>query len=102
MFWKINLIGELFMDWIEIIGIVASVLVLVSFLMKDILIIRLINITGSIVFIVYGVLIHAFATWFVNAALMVVHIFYIIKELREKRKNKQSQTTKQQDISIEE
>ena len=73
------------MDWIEIVGIVASLIVLASFLMKDILVIRLVNIVGAVVFIVYGILIGAFATWFVNAALMIVHIIYIIKELKEKK-----------------
>ena len=73
------------MDWIEIVGIVASLIVLASFLMKDILVIRLVNIVGVVVFIVYGILIGAFATWFVNAALMIVHIIYIIKELKEKK-----------------
>ena len=73
------------MNWIEVIGVVASLMVLASFLMKDILVIRLVNIVGAIVFIVYGVLIGAFATWFVNAALIVVHVIYIIKDLKEKK-----------------
>ena len=76
------------MNWIEIIGLVASLIVLGSFLMKDILIIRLVNITGAIVFVVYGILIDAFATWFVNAALILVHVFYIIKEFRTKKLQK--------------
>ena len=73
------------MDWIEIIGVLASVLVLISFLMKDIIVIRLVNISGSIVFTVYGVLIGAFATWFVNACLIVVHIAYIIRDIKDKK-----------------
>ncbi len=76
------------MDWVELIGIVGSVLVLISFLMKDILVIRIINIIGSIVFVVYGIIIGAVATWFVNAALIVVHTIYIIKGYCEKRINK--------------
>ena len=35
------------MDWIELIGILGSVFVLISFLMKDILVIRIINIVGQ-------------------------------------------------------
>lgn len=73
------------MDWIELIGILGSVFVLISFLMKDILVIRIINIVGSVIFIVYGIIIGAMATWFVNAALIVVHIIYIIKELKNKK-----------------
>lgn len=73
------------MDWIELIGILGSVFVLISFLMKDILVIRIINIVGSVIFIVYGIIIGAMATWFVNAALIVVHIVYIIRELKNKK-----------------
>lgn len=73
------------MDWIELIGILGSVFVLISFLMKDILVIRIINIVGSVIFIVYGIIIGAMATWFVNAALIVVHIIYIIRELKNKK-----------------
>lgn len=73
------------MNWIEVIGVVASLMVLASFLMKDILVVRLVNIVGAIIFIVYGILIGAFATWFVNAALIVVHVIYIIKDLKEKK-----------------
>lgn len=74
-----------YMDWIELIGILGSVFVLISFLMKDILVIRIINIVGSVIFIVYGIIIGAMATWFVNAALIVVHIVYIIRELKNKK-----------------
>ena len=73
------------MDWIELIGILGSVFVLISFLMKEILVIRIINIVGSVIFIVYGIIIGAMATWFVNAALIVVHIIYIIRELKNKK-----------------
>ena len=73
------------MDWIELIGILGSVFVLISFLMKDILVIRIVNIVGSVIFIVYGIIIGAMATWFVNAALIVVHIIYIIRELKNKK-----------------
>lgn len=76
---------RVYMDWIELIGILGSVFVLISFLMKDILVIRIINIVGSVIFIVYGIIIGAMATWFVNAALIVVHIIYIIRELKNKK-----------------
>ena len=76
---------RVYMDWIELIGILGSVFVLISFLMKDILVIRIVNIVGSVIFIVYGIIIGAMATWFVNAALIVVHIIYIIRELKNKK-----------------
>ena len=91
------------MNWIELIGIAGSLLVLISFLMKDILVIRIINISGSVVFIIYGIMIGAMATWFVNAALIVVHVVYIIKELKDKKKKKAMSVNavEQTDISKE-
>ena len=64
---------------VEVIGIFASIIVLLSFIMKDIKSIRIINISGSVLFVVYGILINSFATWFLNGALIIVHIVYLIK-----------------------
>jgi hypothetical protein len=60
--------------WIELIGIAATVFVLFSFLMKDLTRVRIINIIGAILFVLYGVLIGAMATWLLNGILVIVHI----------------------------
>jgi hypothetical protein len=64
----------------EIIGIVATSFVLLSFIMNDIKKVRIINIIGAALFVVYGVLIGAFSTWVLNAALILIHIYYLIKD----------------------
>lgn len=63
----------------EIIGTIASIIVLLSFLMKGEKRIRLINILGAMVFVVYGVLIRAFSIWFLNAILVIIHLYKLIK-----------------------
>lgn len=63
----------------EIIGTIASIIVLLSFLMKGERRIRLINILGALVFVIYGVLIGAFSVWFLNSILVVIHIYKLIK-----------------------
>lgn len=63
----------------EIIGTIASIIVLLSFLMKGERRIRLINIFGALVFVIYGVLIGAFSVWFLNSILVVIHIYKLIK-----------------------
>ncbi len=63
----------------EIIGTIASIIVLLSFLMKGEKRIRLINILGALVFVIYGVLIGAFSIWFLNSILVVIHIYKLIK-----------------------
>jgi len=64
---------------IEILGICASLIVLVSFLAKGEKNIRLINIIGALVFVIYGLLIGAFSIWFLNSALCLIHIYKIAK-----------------------
>ena len=77
------------MGTVEIIGIVASVLVLVSFLFKNIRTIRIISIGGCIVFVVYGVLLNALSIWLLNGILILVHIFFLIKMHNDKKKRAQ-------------
>ena len=61
----------------EIVGIVGSFLVLVSFLFKSPIWIRPINIVGCIILVVYAFMIDAVATWVLNIGLVVVHIVYL-------------------------
>ena len=64
----------------EIIGTIASFIVLISFLMKGEKPIRLVNIVGALLFVIYGVLINAFSVWFLNGALVIIHIIKLIKK----------------------
>ena len=63
----------------DIIGYIGSLLILISFLFKDVRLIRIVNIVGAIFFIVYGVVIKTWPTVFVNIALIIIHIFYLVK-----------------------
>jgi uncharacterized protein with PQ loop repeat len=64
---------------IEILGTFASILVLVSFLMKNEKMIRSVNMVGAIVFVIYGVCINAFSVWFFNGVLSLVHAYKLLK-----------------------
>ena len=68
---------------IEILGTIASVFVLISFLMKGEIKIRLINIVGALIFVIYGLIINAFSVWFLNGALFLIHIAKLIKLRKE-------------------
>lgn len=67
---------------IEILGTIASIFVLISFLMKGEIKIRLINIVGALIFVIYGVMIGAFSVWFLNGGLMLIHIIRLFKLLK--------------------
>lgn len=62
---------------IEVIGIVASFLVLLSFIFSKQKNIRLTNIAGAVTFIVYGILIGSFSVVFMNSILVLVHIYHL-------------------------
>lgn len=74
-------------NWFEIVGIAGTIFVLISFLMKDIVKVRLINIIGAVIFVVYGILIGAIATWLLNGMLVIIHVIYLIKDHKKKSKN---------------
>lgn len=64
---------------IELIGLLATLFVLVSFLQKSEVGIRKFNIVGASLFIIYGILISSISVWLLNAILLGVHI----KRLKE-------------------
>lgn len=64
---------------IELLGTIASIIVLISFLMKNEKQIRLVNILGAFIFVIYGICINAFSVWFLNGSLCLVHIYRLFK-----------------------
>lgn len=74
---------------IDVIGYVASFFVVISFLIKDnILYIRITNLVGCILFVVYGFLIDSIPIILPNAFLVFVQVFYILKKGKESKNKK--------------
>lgn len=68
---------------VEWIGYLAAVIVLLSFVMKDIKKLRLINMTGCAIWVVYGVLLNM--SWpiiITNASIFCVNAYYLYKTLK--------------------
>lgn len=63
----------------EEIGTIASIVVLISFLCKSERKIRIINIIGALLFVVYGALNGSFSIWFLNGALILIHLYKLLK-----------------------
>jgi hypothetical protein len=63
----------------EIIGIAASLVVSVSLCMKNIRALRVVNLSGGAVFIVYGILIASPSIILLNAFASVVNVYYLLK-----------------------
>lgn len=66
--------------WIESIGIFATIFVLISFLFSKPKQIRIVNIIGAILFVIYGLLISSLSVWLLNGALIAIHIYYLFKK----------------------
>ncbi|MDC1504584.1 uroporphyrinogen decarboxylase [Winogradskyella sp.] len=68
----------------EYIGYLASLMVLISFTMKDVKKLRLVNMTGCVLFITYGFLMPTLRVGLpiiiANVAIFVVNIYYLTKK----------------------
>jgi hypothetical protein len=64
----------------EIIGYIASFLILVSFLMKDMKKLRIINLFGCGAFILYGIMNHVLPVIITNSAILLINLFYLFKK----------------------
>ena len=74
------------MTIVNIIGYAASLFIVLSFLIKDnLLYIRLTNLVGCALFVIYGYFIHSIPVILPNAFLVVVQIVYIWRALNKKK-----------------
>lgn len=69
----------------EILGYVGTILVLISFIPKDIKMIRVINIFGCIVWIISAIFSKSYSVMTLNSILMIVHLIHIIQLYRDGR-----------------
>lgn len=71
----------------EYVGYLASLMVLLSFTMKDIKKLRLVNMSGCILFIIYGFLMPSFRIGLpiiiANVAILIVNIYYLVKPSKQ-------------------
>ena len=64
----------------DIIGYIGTLLVVVSFLMKDIFLLRLINVMACVVFVIYGMLSSLTPVIITNLLIISINLYFIIKE----------------------
>jgi hypothetical protein len=71
-------------DVVELIGYVASALIVLSLLMASLLRLRVINLVGAIVFTLYGVLIGSIPVVLTNGAIVLIDVYYLGKMWRDR------------------
>jgi len=64
---------------IDILGWVATAFVLFSFTIQDLRKLRLVNMSGSLLWIVYGFLKQDNPVIFVNISIVIIHTYWFIK-----------------------
>jgi len=67
------------MGWLEWIGYLASLIILISLLMSSIKKLRWVNLVGAMLFAVYGFLIDALPVGIMNVGIATINIYYLIK-----------------------
>lgn len=69
------------LDGVELVGYVASALVVASLAMRSVVRLRLLSLTGSIVFIAYALLIGSLPILLTNAAVAGINLWHLRREL---------------------
>ncbi|MGL5260331.1 MAG: YgjV family protein [Lachnospiraceae bacterium] len=64
---------------IELIGYLASVLVLISLLMSSVVKLRIINAIGAFIYVIYAITIKSYPTAIMNIFLIVINMYYLVK-----------------------
>lgn len=70
---------------VEMIGYLASLMVAISLMMKNIVSLRWINSIGCGLFVIYGTVIEAWPVAFMNAFIVGINMYYLIKIAREEK-----------------
>jgi len=71
---------------IEYVGWFATLLTLSSFVVKEILPLRILNACGAFVWVVYGLYINNNPTVITNVSIMFIHVIWLIKLFFNKEK----------------
>lgn len=72
------------MNWVELVGYIASAFVVLSFAMSSIVKIRTISLVGCVFYVAYGALIGSLPIILANATIVVFHCVALYKEFSSK------------------
>ncbi|WP_342371907.1 hypothetical protein PCC79_11580 [Propioniciclava soli] len=70
------------MTGVDIVGYLASALIVASLAMRSVVRLRTVSLIGSLVFVAYGIAISAIPVIITNAAIAVINVWYLRKELQ--------------------
>lgn len=68
------------MSWVELVGYLASALIVASLAMRSVVRLRLVSLVGSLVFVAYGLLITAWPIVISNIIIAGINVWYLAQE----------------------
>lgn len=71
---------------VEIFGTAASIMIILSLVSSNIKWLRLLNLTGSIMFVVYAIIINSFSVALTNVFGSLFNLYHLIKIYKEEGK----------------
>ena len=69
------LLGVELTEWV---GYLAMTVLLISFMMKNVIKLRIINSVGCLFFVIYGVMISQYPIVITNLAIILINLYYLI------------------------
>ena len=69
------LLGVELTEWV---GYLAMTVLLVSFMMKNVIKLRIINSIGCLFFVIYGIMISQYPIFITNFAIILINLYYLL------------------------
>ena len=73
---------------IDLIAYIGSAFILVSFMLKNQIKLRILNSIGALIFIYYSVYKEDYPVIFINSSIVIINIIYVIKNTKWKKDTK--------------
>lgn len=73
---------------IDLVAYIGSAFILVSFMLKDQIKLRILNSIGALIFIYYSVYKGDYPVIFINSSIVIINLIYIIKNTKWKKDTK--------------
>ncbi len=77
---------------IELFGYLGSVLVIISMLMTSVKKLRILNMTGSLIFTIYAIIIKSYPTALLNSFLVIINLMHLIRIIKKEKRDRRSDT----------
>lgn len=71
------------MNNIEVIGIIADIFLFASFTFNNVRKIRILNMIGSALFVIYGIYLNAFSIYVFNGACIILQIYKLMRDNKQ-------------------